>query len=98
MFNALLYYKVLHGYIFPQLNRNIQTQQVHTEDEESQARILVTSAIIVSVAVDHKLESFGDDELRKLFECLLLQGDTERNKCSGLDALHRHFPKENCQR
>ena len=98
MFNALLYYKVLHGYISPQLNRNIQTQQVHTEDEESQARILVTSAVIVSVAVGHEQAFFGDDELRKLFECLLLHGDTERKKCGGLDALHRHFPKEQSQR
>lgn len=52
--------------------------------------------IIVFVVVDYKLEFFGDDELRKFFECFLLQGDIERNKCSGFDVLYRYFLKENC--
>jgi len=79
--------KVLYGYLFPQLNRNIQILQVHTDDKESQAKRLITSAMIASLVVRHQTTFLGDDELKRLLESLFLDG-TEYG------ALLRHFPKK----
>lgn len=43
--------------------------------------------MIASIAVLHQTTFLGDDQLKKLLECLLLDG-TE------YDALLRHFPKK----
>lgn len=76
------------------LDQNIRILQVHTDDEELQAKRLITSAMIVSLAVIHQLTFFGDNELKNLLECLLIHGDPGTYKCSGLDLLIRHFPEQ----
>lgn len=87
--------KELHKYLYPQLKQNIQILQVHADDKESQAKRLVTSALIVSLAVLHQLTTHADDDrIRNLLECLFLHGDSGTYKCTEYDALLRHFPKQ----
>ena len=83
----LWFWKVLCGYLLPQLNRNIQILQVQSDDKESQAKRLITSMIIASIAVVHRITFLGNDQLKKLLECLLLDG----TEC---EVLFRHFPKK----
>ncbi|XP_020614912.1 E3 ubiquitin-protein ligase RNF213-like [Orbicella faveolata] len=90
-FNIL---EVLHEYLFPQLNRNIRILRVHTDDEDSHTKRLITSTMIASLAVLHQLTFHGDDELKNLLECLLINGESGRPKCIEYDALLSQFPKE----
>ena len=43
--------------------------------------------MIASIAILHQTRFFGDDQLKKLLECLLLDGNE-------YDALLHHFPKK----
>lgn len=78
----------MYGYLSPQLNLNIQILQVNTDDEESQTKRLITSTMIASLVVRHQTTFLGDDQLKKLLECLLVIDGTE------YDAVLRHFPKK----
>lgn len=46
------------------------------------------------LAVNHGMTFLRDDEVADLLECLMLNGDPAQKKCSGFDAILRHFPKK----
>ena len=90
--------KVLYEYISLRISRNVQILQVQGNDEVSQTKRLVTSAAIVCLAVNHGMTFLRDDEVANLLECLMLNVDPAQKKCSGFDAILRHFPKKEHKR
>lgn len=90
--------QVLFDYFSPRLNLNIQILQVQAEDEDSQAKRLLTSLAIASLVGHHEMTFLRDDVVNDLLECLILTSDTAQMRCGGLDAIQRHFPKKKHKR
>lgn len=93
-----LLFKVLFDYFSPRLNLNIQILQLQAEDEDSQAKRLLTSLAIASLVAHHEMTFLRDDVVNDLLECLILTSDTAQMRCGGLDAIQRHFPKKKHKR
>ena len=72
----------------------MQSLQVHTKDEYLQNKRLVTAAIIASLVGYHEMTFLRDDVIKDLLECLTLNGDPYRRRCSGLNAILHHFPQK----
>ena len=94
IYSFIFFRKVLWEYLSPRLNQNIQSLQVHTKDEYFQNKRLVTAAIIASLVGYHEMTFLRDDVIKDLLECLTLNGDPYRRRCSGLNAILHHFPQK----
>ena len=100
-FNVLLYCcKVLYEYLSPRLNLNIQNLQAQDEDGNAQIKRLITSTVIASLLVAHKMMTYLlTPEMKDLLECLrVTYNDPRRQSCSEYDAIMRNFPKKEHRR
>ena len=88
----MLFDKVLFDYLFPRLKYNTQVQQTQARDDEVQVKRLVTSIMIASLAVGHRLMFIEDNVLRDILENLALHGNTTLKKCIEFEELLLHFP------
>lgn len=88
----MLFDKVLFDYLFPRLKYNTHVQQTQARDDEVQVKRLVTSIMIASLAVGHRLMFIEDNVLRDILENLALHGNTILKKCIEFEELLLHFP------
>ena len=89
----LVYDKVLFEYLSPRLNVNTQVQQTQATDDLAQVKRLVTSVMIGSLAVRHRLTFIKDHVLKDILENLVLHGNAMQKKCMEFEELLQHFPK-----
>ena len=80
-------------YLSPRLNINTKVQQTRANDDEAQIKRLVTSVLIASLAVFHRLTFKEDHVIKDILENLLLHGNMMRKKCIEFEQLLRHFPR-----
>ena len=88
-----MFIKVLFEYLSPRLNVNTKVQQTQVKDDEAQIKRLVTSVMIASLAVRHRLQFKEDHVLKDLLENLILHGNAMGKKCIEFEQLLLHFPK-----